>query len=197
MPPLPQIFLVRHGETAWSRSGQHTGGTDVPLTTSGEDSARRLGQRLGRRSFVRVWTSPMQRARRTCELAGFGAACEIQSDLREWDYGAYEGLKPEEIQRLRPGWELFRDGCPEGESVAAVAARVDRVIVRLRDVDGDVLLFSHGHFLRALAARWMGLDAGGGRLLVLGTAALSILGYNHNRNEPALRLWNEMAHIAF
>jgi len=197
MAPLPQIFLVRHGETAWSRSGQHTGRTDVPLITPGEDSARRLGKRLRRRMFARVWTSPLQRAQRTCELAGFGAASETEPDLREWDYGAYEGLKPEEIERLRPGWDLFRDGCPEGESVAEAAARAERLIVRLRKVDADVLLFSHGHILRTLAARWLGLDASCGRMLVLGTAALCILGYNHNRNEPALRLWNETAHIAY
>jgi probable phosphoglycerate mutase len=191
--PLPTLYLARHGETAWSLSGQHTGLTDLPLTERGERNARRLGPRLAGLSFALVLTSPLRRARRTAELAGFAA--EPEPALVEWNYGDYEGLRSAEIHRQRPGWDLFRDGCPGGESPAEVAARADRVIARVRAVAGDVLLFSSGHILRVLAARWLGLGPEGGRLLLLGTASLSALGYEHNPQEPAVRLWNDAGHV--
>ena len=189
------IHLARHGETAWSRSGQHTGRTDLPLTERGEGEARAMGERLRGRKFARVFTSPLQRAVRTCELAGFGSAFEIDPDLAEWDYGEYEGRRTAEIHAERPGWLLFRDGCPGGEAPAQVGARADRVIAGLRAVSGDVLVFSSGHFLRVLAARWLGLDAGAGRYFFLATASLSTLGYEHDRSEPVIRLWNETHHV--
>jgi probable phosphoglycerate mutase len=161
---FPRVYLARHGETAWSLSGQHTGLTDLPLTPRGEENARRLGERLRGLTFARVFTSPLQRARRTCELAGFGGAAEPDRDLVEWDYGEYEGKRTGEIREGRPGWQLFRDGCPGGEGLDQVGARADRVIARVRAVSGDVLLFSSGHFLRVLAARWCGLGPEGGRL---------------------------------
>ena len=188
---LPAVYLVRHGETAWTKSRQHTGLTDIPLTQRGERDARKLGEHLRGSSVARVFTSPLQRAKRTCELAGFGAAADVDPDFVEWDYGEYEGLTTAQIRQKRPGWQLFRDGCPGGESVADVGARADRVIARLRALDRDALVFSSGHFMRVLAARWLGLDAGCGRLLVLSTATLSILGYEHDRTEPAIRLWND------
>jgi broad specificity phosphatase PhoE len=194
--PLPAVYLARHGETAWSLSGQHTGVTDLPLTERGEHNARRLGERLQGHPFARVFTSPLQRARRSCELAGFGPVAVVDPDLVEWNYGAYEGRKTADIRKERPDWQLFRDGCPGGESVQAVGARADRVLARLRAAGGDVLVFSSGHFLRVLAARWLGLDPSAGRLFYLGTAALSILGYEHNdRAEPVLRLWNDTSHV--
>jgi probable phosphoglycerate mutase len=189
--PVPAVYVVRHGETAWSASGQHTGLTDLPLTPRGEELARKLGERLRGVSFARVFTSPLQRARRTCELAGFGAGAVVDPDLVEWNYGACEGKTTAEIHRERPGWNLFRDGCPNGESAADVGARADRAIARWRAVDGNVLVFSSGHFLRTAAARWLGLEPTAGRLFVLSTATLSILGYEHDRSEPALRLWND------
>ena len=194
--PLPQIYLARHGETAWSVSGQHTGKTDIPLTQRGERNARSLGPRLAGLTFVRVCTSPLQRARRTCELAGFGPVATIDPDLVEWDYGDYEGKKTADIRKERPDWQLFRDGCPGGESVADVGARADRVVGRLRLLAGNVLVFSSGHFLRVLAARWCGLDASAGRCLYLGTAALSVLGYEHGREDPVIRLWNNVGHLS-
>lgn len=192
---LPAIYLARHGETAWSLSGQHTGLTDIPLTERGESNARRLGERLRGLSFAHVFSSPLQRARRTCELAGFGAMAAIDADLVEWDYGAYEGKTSAEIRKERPDWHLFRDGCPGGETLERIGARADRVISRLRALDGDTLLFSSGHILRVLAARWCGLDVSAGRLFLLGTASLSILSYEHNRSEPAIRLWNDTRHL--
>jgi probable phosphoglycerate mutase len=191
---LPQIYLARHGETAWTVSGQHTGLSDIPLTERGERNARRLADRLKGITFARVFTSPLQRARRTCELAGFGAVAEVDPDLVEWNYGEYEGLTTAEIRKRRPDWQLFRDGCPGGESVAQVGARADRVIARVRAVKGDVLVFSSSHFLRVLGARWCGLEASGGRYFVLDTAALSIVGYEHNEQEPVVRLWNDCRH---
>jgi broad specificity phosphatase PhoE len=191
---MPKVYLARHGETAWSLSGQHTGLTDMPLIETGERDARALGERLRGQAFAKVWTSPLQRAARTCELAGFGGIAQIDADLVEWDYGDYEGRTSAQIRADNPGWLLFRDGCPGGESVAQAAARVDHVIARARAVEGDVLLFSSGHTLRTLAARWLGLDVSGGALLVLGTASLSVLGYEHNLHEPAIRLWNERDH---
>jgi broad specificity phosphatase PhoE len=192
---LPVIYLARHGETAWSLSGQHTGRTDLPLTERGERNARSLGERLRGLQFAKVYTSPLQRAVRTCELAGFGAAAEIDSDLVEWDYGQYEGHRTAEIHAERPDWQLFRDGCPGGESPDQIGARADRIVGRLRAIKGDVLVFSSGHFLRVFAARWLGLDAAGGRYLLLSTASLSALGYEHNLTEPAIRLWNETRHV--
>ena len=192
---LPVIYLARHGETAWSLSGQHTGRTDLPLTEGGERNARALGVRLRGLIFAKVFTSPLQRAAHTCDLAGFGNAAERDPDLMEWDYGEYEGRRTAEIHVERPDWQLFRDGCPGGESPAGIGARADRVVRQVRAVAGDVLLFSSGHFLRVLAARWLGLESAGGRYLLLGTAALCILGYEHNLSEPAIRLWNDTHHL--
>jgi broad specificity phosphatase PhoE len=193
---LPSIYLARHGETAWTVSKQHTGLTDLPLTERGERNARALGERLKRSTFAHVFTSPLQRARRTCELAGFGKAAAVDPDLVEWNYGAYEGRTSADIRRERPDWELFRDGCPGGETIAAIGARADRVIARLRALEGDALLFSSGHFLRVLAARWLGVETAGGRYFYLGTATLSIVGYEHNRTAPVIRLWNDARHVA-
>ena len=192
---LSVVYLARHGETAWSLSGQHTGRTDLPLTERGERNARGLGERLRGLTVARVFTSPLQRAARTCELAGFGAAAEVDPDLVEWDYGQYEGRRTAEIHVERPDWQLFRDGCPGGESPSQIGARADRVVGRVRAVKGDVLVFSSGHFLRVLAARWLGLDAAGGRYLLLSTASLSALGYEHKLAEPAIRLWNDNRHV--
>jgi broad specificity phosphatase PhoE len=192
---LPVVYLARHGETEWSVSGQHTGRTDIPLTARGERHAESLGRRLGGTTFAKILTSPLSRARRTCELAGFGTRAEADPDLQEWDYGRYEGRRTVDIRKERPGWYLFSDGCPDGESVEAIGARADRVVARLRSVDGNVLVFSHGHILRVIAARWLGLPAGDARLLLLSTAALSILGYEHALNEPAIRLWNDDRHV--
>jgi probable phosphoglycerate mutase len=192
---LSVVYLARHGETAWSLSGQHTGRTDLPLTERGERNARALGERLRGMTFAKVFTSPLQRAARTCELAGFGDAAEIDPDLVEWDYGQYEGRRTAEIHTERPDWQLFRDGCPGGESPDQLGARADRVVSRVRAVNGDVLLFSSGHFLRVLAARWLGLDAAAGRLLLLSTASFSALGYEHHQTEPVIRLWNETRRV--
>jgi broad specificity phosphatase PhoE len=192
---LPVIHLARHGETAWSLSGQHTGRTDLPLTPHGEAQAGRLGERLRGQVFSLVLTSPSQRAVRTCELAGFGAAASIDPDLAEWDYGRYEGRRTAEILAERPDWQLFRDGCPGGETPAEIGARADRIVARIRAVDSDVLIVSSAHISRVLTARWLGLAPAGGRLLMLGTASLSLLGYDHNRLEPAIRLWNDQSHL--
>jgi broad specificity phosphatase PhoE len=189
---LPEIHVIRHGETAWTASRQHTGLTDIPLTELGERQARRFGEHLRGRTFARVFSSPLQRARRTCELAGFGAVAQMDPDLVEWNYGDYDGLTTAQILQQRPGWQLFRDGCPGGESVAAVGTRADRVIARLRALESDTLLFSSGHFLRVFAARWLGLDASCGRLFLLSTTTLSILGYEHDQSDPVLRLWNDV-----
>ncbi len=193
---LPSIYLARHGETAWTVSKQHTGRTDLPLTERGERNALALGQRLHGLTFAHVFTSPLHRARRTCELAGFGADTVVDPDLVEWDYGAYEGRTTADIRRERPEWRLFRDGCPEGETVAAIGARADRVVARLRPLVGDSLLFSSGHFLRVLAAHWLGLETAAGRLFYLGTATLSLLGYEHDRTTPVIRLWNDGRHVS-
>jgi broad specificity phosphatase PhoE len=192
---LPIVCLARHGETAWSLSGQHTGLTDLPLTERGELNARSLGRRLQGITFAKVLTSPLKRAVRTCELAGFGANAETDKDLLEWNYGEYEGRRTKEIHEQRPDWQLFRDGCPGGESPDQVGARADRIVARVRAVWENVLLFSSGHFLRVLTARWLGLDPGAGRYFVLETASLSILGYEHNASEPAIRLWNDARHV--
>jgi broad specificity phosphatase PhoE len=187
---LPCVYLVRHGETEWSASGQHTGRTDIPLTEEGERKARALRERLKGVVFDRVFTSPLQRAARTCALAGFGEAATVDPDLLEWNYGDYEGRKTSEILSKRPGWLLFRDGCPNGEQPADVGLRADRVIARLRAADNQAIVFSSGHILRVLAARWLGLAPSEGRLFLLGTASVSILGYEHDKDEPAVALWN-------
>jgi len=193
---LPVVYLARHGETAWSLSGQHTGLTDLPLTERGERHAKALGERLKGLTFAKVLTSPLQRASRTCELAGFGSSAEIDRGLLEWNYGDYEGRRTAEIHAERPGWFLFRDGCPGGELPDQVGARADGVVSRVRAVPGDVLLFASGHILRVLVARWLGLDAAAGRYFLLGTASLSVLGYeHHNRSEPVIQLWNDTAHV--
>ena len=193
---LPIVYLARHGETAWTLSGQHTGLTDLPLTPNGERNARRLGDRLKGRQFAKVFTSPLQRAARTCQLAGFGDVAEKDPALVEWNYGEYEGLRTAEILARRPGWDLFRDGCPGGESPGQIAERADRVIQRLRSVHAHVLLFSSGHFLRVLAARWLGLGAeSAGRHFLLSTASLSALGYEHKLSQPVIRLWNDDHHV--
>jgi broad specificity phosphatase PhoE len=188
---ISQVFLMRHGETAWSKSGQHTGRTDLPLTGQGEQAARKLGERLRATKFSRVFTSPRQRAQRTCELAGLGAKAAIEPDLAEWDYGDYEGLRSADIFKMQPDWNLFRDGCPHGETPAQVSDRADRLIARLRALEGNVAVFSHGHFGRVLAARWNGLPVGAAQHFLLGTASLNILGYEHdNPAEPVIALWN-------
>ena len=188
---LTRIYLIRHGETEWSRSGQHTGPTDIPLTAHGENQAQELRQRLRDISFARVFTSPRQRARRTCELAGFAPIAETEPDLAEWNYGDYEGKRSVDILKQRPDWNLFRDGCPCGESPAQVSDRADRFIARLRTLEGNVALLSHGHFGRALAARWIGSPVSQAQHLLLSTASISILGYEHNHaDEPVIALWN-------
>jgi probable phosphoglycerate mutase len=192
--PLPEVYLARHGETAWTISRQHTGKTDIPLTVRGERNARSLGERLREMRFAKVLVSPMQRANRTAELAGLAQEAEVDADLMEWDYGEYEGLTTAEIRRTRPVWDLFRDGCPGGESVEAVGARADRIIGRLHPIDGRTILFGHSHFFRVLAARWLSLPPGDGRLFLLGTASLSVLSYEHSRDEPVIRLWNDDWH---
>jgi len=195
MTALPTRSLARHGETAWSLSGQHTGRTDLPLTPNGEAQARRLGARLRGRAFSRVFTSPLQRAARTCELAGYGAVAELDSDLLEWDYGQYEGRRSTEIHAERPDWDLFRDGCPGGESPAQIGARADRIVQRMRSFAGDVLLFSSGHFLRVLTARWLGLAPDGARHFLLGTTGFGALGYEHRLDQAAVLLWNDTSHL--
>lgn len=195
MAAFPEVFLARHGETAWSLSGQHTGLTDLPLTRRGEINAVRLGERLQSMMFDRVFVSPLQRTRRTCELAGFGAQAEIDPDLVEWNYGAYDGKTTADIRIARPDWQLFRDGCPGGESVADIVARADRVVAQLQAAGGRVLMFSSGHFLRVIAARWLGLEADAGQWFHLSTATLSALGYEHTLEEPVIRLWNDARHV--
>jgi probable phosphoglycerate mutase len=196
MSGLPQVYLARHGETEWSLSGQHTGTTDLPLTPRGEGNARRLGKLIGHVEFAEVWTSPLQRARRTCELAGYGSRAVVVHELVEWNYGQYEGRTTAQIRQSLPDWQLFRDGCPGGESPADVGRRADLVIARLRAAGGNVLVFSSGHFLRVLGARWLGLEPAAGRYLLLSTATLSIVGYEHNVGEPVIRLWNDNRHVA-
>lgn len=196
MKEAPVVYLARHGETAWSLSGQHTGLTDLPLTPRGECNARKLGARLKGMEFARLFTSPLQRAKRTCEIAGFGPRAKVDRDLVEWNYGDYEGLSTADIHAARPDWEMFRDGFPGGESFDEIATRADRVVERVRSIDGAVLLFSSGHFLRVLAARWLGLTPQGGRYLLLGTASLSTLTYEHDLSEPAIGFWNDMHHVS-
>jgi broad specificity phosphatase PhoE len=192
---LPVVYLARHGETAWSLSGQHTGLTDLPLTDRGERNARRLAERLKGLSFSKVFTSPLQRAMKTCELAGFGGRVEVDRDLLEWNYGEYEGRRTEEIHAERPDWELFRDGCPGGESPEQVGERADIVVKRVREIQGNVLIFSSGHILRVLTTRWLGLEPAGGKYFLLSTASLSALGYEHNLSQPVIQLWNDTNHV--
>jgi probable phosphoglycerate mutase len=181
------LWLVRHGATDWSESGRHTGRTDVPLTTEGEAGARKVASALSGRQFALVLTSPLQRARRTAELSGFPAA-EIDDDLREWDYGDYEGITTAEIRDKVPGWTVWTHPCPDGESADQVAARLDRVVERVRSVAGDALVFGHGHALRALTARWLGEPVAAGRLYRLDTATVSQLGYE--RDQAVIQAWN-------
>jgi len=187
---FPVIYLARHGETAWSRNGRHTGVTDLPLTEQGERNAVQLRARLVGFVFTKVLTSPLQRAKRTCELAGFGDVAEVDPDVVEWNYGDYEGVRTADIHGKRPDWELFRDGCPNGESPAEIAARADRVVARARAITGNVLIFSSGHFLRVFAARWLGVEPLIGKYLMLDTASLSALSYEHDLCDPAIRFWN-------
>jgi len=189
---LSHLYLIRHGETAWSLSGQHTSYSDIPLTEKGEADARHLAQRLGSVRFNQVFTSPRLRARRTCELAGFGSRSKIESDLAEWNYGDYEGRRTGEIHQTRPEWNIFTDGCPAGESPADIAARVDRLIARLHSHDGKVAVFAHGHIGRVLAARWIGQPVGFGQHLLLNPASVSILAYEHDDpDQPVIALWND------
>lgn len=190
-----RLYLVRHGETEWSLLGKHTGRQDIPLLPAGEDAARKLGQRLKGRAFSKVFTSPLQRARRTCELVGYGAVATPDPDLMEWDYGKYEGLKGAEIRTQRPDWRLFRDGCPGGEQPADVIARVDRAIPRLRAPGGDVLVFAHGHLLRVLMARWAGLPLENAAHFGLDPASLSILSRDAHTGDGVVERWNDVAHL--
>jgi probable phosphoglycerate mutase len=190
---MPKLFVARHGDTAWTESRQRTGRTDIPLNKAGEVNARQLGAGLRRFFFARVFTSPLQRASKTCELAGFGASATVDPDLVEWDYGRFEGMLTKQILKERPGWELFRDGCPDGESPADTAARADRFIARVRAIQGDVLAFSSGHIIRMVAARWLGLPPSAGRYFYCRPASVGVLGYEHKkRDEPIVGLWNHI-----
>ena len=195
--PFPIIYLARHGETAWSLTGQHTGLTNLPLTERGEQVARQLGKRLKGIPFVKVYSSPLQRAMHTCQLTGFGAIADVDPDLVEWNYGDYEGLRRAEIQARCPGWHLFRDGCPNGESPVQVSERADRVVNRLRSFQiGNILVFSSGHFIRVLACRWIGVEPTiNARSFMLSTASLSALGYENSLSQPVIRLWNDTHHV--
>lgn len=195
MKPLsPQIVLVRHGETAWSRSGQHTGRTDIPLLEDGRRMAQALEKPLREWSFAEVWTSPLSRASETCTLSSHGTIAQPNPDLMEWDYGDYEGRTSKEIHAEAPDWKLWKDGAPGGESLKQIGARADRVIEQLRAVEGNVLLFSHGHMLRVLAARWLGLSPAEGRLFALSTASISVLGWDGD--QPMIARWNNIAHLS-
>jgi broad specificity phosphatase PhoE len=189
--PLPRLYIVRHGNTDWSETHRFTGRTDLPLNARGEQNARLLTARLNGLSFARVFTSPLQRARRTCELAGFGSAAEIDPDLYEWDYGEFEGQNSIEIHREKPNWELFRDGAPGGESTQQIAIRADRFISKVRQINGDVAAFSSGHICRVIAARWINQSIEIGGSLLCSTASISILGYEHGLDDPAFHLWND------
>lgn len=192
----PQVTLARHGETEWSLAGRHTGRTDLPLTPAGEEAARKLGARLRSRTFAAVFSSPLQRARRTCELAGFGSGGRIVPDLTEWDYGDYEGLRSAEIRARRPDWRLFRDGCPGGEMPQDVSARADRVLPLLESAGGDVMVFAHGHILRMLMARWMRFPLVDAARFSLDPASISILGRDPHSGDPVIERWNDTAHLA-
>jgi broad specificity phosphatase PhoE len=191
---LSRLYLIRHGATAWSRTRQHAGRTDIPLNEQGEQDSRKLAKRLGEVRFSRVFTSPLQRARRTCELAGLGGVAEIEPDLTEWDYGDYEGELSSDTRKKQPEWNLFRDGGPRGELPAQISERADRLVARLRTLEGNIAVFSHGQFLRVVAARWIGLPVGQAQHFVLDTTSVSILGYEHDlTNEPAILMWNAVS----
>jgi probable phosphoglycerate mutase len=190
--PEQKVYLLRHGETEWSLNGRHTGVTDIPLTENGRKLARQLQPILAREKFVMVLTSPLQRARETCELAGLGTLAGVDRDLMEWNYGEYEGLTTDQIRQTRPDWSVFSDGCPGGESPLQVSVRADRIVSRVRTVDGNVALFSHGHILRVLAARWINLSSSYGENFLLDTATLNVLGYY--RESPAFKIWNAPLH---
>ena len=196
MKPLsPVLILVRHGDTAWSRSGQHTGRTDIPLLEEGRRMATELREPLRAWDFAAVWTSPLSRASETCALAGYGDVAEMRSDLMEWDYGTFEGKTKAEIRATSPNWTLWADGVPCGESARDVGARADRIIAEARSVEGNVLLFAHGHLLRVLAARWLGLPPTEGRLFTLSTASISMLGLDSDGDQQVLQLWNDTTHL--
>ena len=190
----PEVLLVRHGQTEWSLSGQHTGSTDIPLTDEGRRQGEALGMRLAGREFELVLSSPLGRALETCRLSGLADVAQVRDDLLEWDYGAYEGRTTADIRSDRPGWLLWRDGCPDGETAAQAGARVDRVIADLRDLDGDAAVFAHGHILRVLAARWLELPPEEGGRFGLSTATVSVLGWE--REVPVMWLWNGAGHLA-
>ena len=192
--PEQHVWLVRHGETEWARLGRHTGRTDVPLTETGREQARARGRRLAGAKFGLVFTSPLSRAAETARLAGFEGVAVVEPDLREWDYGALEGRLTAEIREDYPGWSIWTGPWPEGETAEEVGARADRVLARIRAADGDVLLFSHGHLLRVLAARWLGLPPTSGAMFALGTATISILG--SDRENAVIETWNEDCHLA-
>lgn len=191
----PQVVLVRHGETEWSLSGQHTGRTDIPLTEAGRREAGHLARRLSERRFALVLTSPLARAAETCRLAGLGAGAEVRDDLMEWDYGRYEGRTRAEIRADAPAWDLWRDGCPGGESAADVGQRADRVLAELHAIEGDTAVFAHGHLLRVLTARWLAMPPEAGRSFELSTASISVL--DHEQGTPVLWLWNDGANDGF
>src|SRR5215468_5839698 len=186
--PTQKVLLIRHGETEWSLNGRHTGTTDIPLTEHGRDVARQWKPVLSQRSFALVLTSPLRRARETCELTGLGQQAEVDNDIHEWNYGDYEGLTSEQILAQRPSWMIFRDGCPGGESPKEIQARIDRVIKKVRAVEGEVALFSHGHFLRSFGARWLGLPAEDGVFFLLDPATVSVM--SAYRGTPAVKCWN-------
>ena len=188
MASTQSIWLLRHGATEWSRNGRHTGSSDIPLLPEGEEEARALAPLLAGEHFARVWSSPLQRARRTCELAGLGDQADVMEGLREWDYGIYEGITTAEIRQSVPGWSVWSHGCPQGEDAAAVTRRCQEVIEQVVAIDGDVALFAHGHILRSLAGTWIGQGAVGGKHLILGTATTSVLGFE--RENRALKRWN-------
>jgi probable phosphoglycerate mutase len=189
-----EVWLVRHGETEWARLGRHTGRTDIPLTDVGRDQARAIGRRLASHAFTLVLTSPLSRAAETTAIAGFGAVAQAEPDLREWDYGDFEGMLTADIRQTLPDWTIWRGPWPGGESIDEVAARADRVLARVAATDGDVLLVAHGHLLRVLAARWLGLPPTSGGLFSLGTATLSVLG--HDRDAQVIETWNDACHLA-
>ncbi|HEY8867125.1 MAG TPA: histidine phosphatase family protein [Solirubrobacteraceae bacterium] len=188
-----EAVLVRHGETDWSLSGQHTGTTDIPLTDEGRRQAQLAGERLAGRKFALVLTSPLGRAQETFRLSGLGEQAQVREDLREWDYGAYEGMTTKDIRAQNPGWDLFRDGCPGGEDAAQVGARADRIVAELRAAGGDTAVFAHGHILRVLGARWLELAPAEARRFALSTATVSVLGFEHDW--PAVWLWNDASHL--
>ena len=194
-PRSPVLVLVRHGETAWSRSGQHTGRTDLPLLEDGRLMALELREPLRRWDFTAVWTSPLSRASETCALAGYGDVAELRTDLMEWNYGTFEGKTKDEIRATSPNWTIWNDGVPCGETARDVGARADRVIAEARSVEGNVLVFAHGHLLRVLTARWLGLPATEGRLFTLCTASISMLGFDSDGDQPVLQLWNDTTHL--